>query len=81
MSHGEIVSHLGYLGGFNYGKNLDCIWRIEAPDGLHVQLVAETFSLEPDERYVLITVNSDEHNGLNMKQNNNNTTTAKTKEQ
>lgn len=46
----EIVSHSGYHTGYNYGKNLDCLWRIEAPEGWFVQLIPVHFSLEPNER-------------------------------
>lgn len=43
---GEIVSHAGYHVGDGYGKYLNCVWRIEAPDGLNVELVPDTFSLQ-----------------------------------
>lgn len=45
-SGGEIVSHTGYYLGENYGKNLNCIWRIEAPENMIVVLYAETFDLD-----------------------------------
>ena len=43
---GEIVSHYGYYFGEYHGKNLNCIWRIEAPEGMMVILYAETFDLD-----------------------------------
>lgn len=45
---GEIVSHLGFNEGRVYGKNMDCIWTIEAPPGQMVVLYEEEFDLEGD---------------------------------
>ncbi|XP_052280310.1 low-density lipoprotein receptor-related protein 12-like isoform X2 [Dreissena polymorpha] len=44
--NGIIRSHSGYDVGHDYGKNLDCVWTIEAPEGKFVELVANTFHLE-----------------------------------
>lgn len=44
--HGEIVSHLGFESGRIYGKNLNCVWTIEAPIDMMVLLYAEAFSLD-----------------------------------
>ncbi|XP_052282981.1 cubilin-like isoform X2 [Dreissena polymorpha] len=44
--NGIIRSHSGYDVGHDYGKNLDCVWTIEAPEGKFVQLVANAFHLE-----------------------------------
>jgi len=46
-SHGAIVSHAGY-GYHNYGKNYDCVWRLEAPRGMKIVLYAEMMELEPE---------------------------------
>ncbi|XP_060603556.1 bone morphogenetic protein 1-like [Ruditapes philippinarum] len=48
QNNGEIASHAGFDAGHNYGKNLNCIWRIEAPDGMNVELVAKAFNIEDD---------------------------------
>ena len=44
--NGTIYSHLGYNVGHHYGKNIRCIWTIEAPAGWFVELVAEGFEIE-----------------------------------
>lgn len=44
--NGEIVSHAGFHVGDDYGKYLNCIWHVEAPEGMYVQLIAETFHLQ-----------------------------------
>ncbi|XP_052282982.1 low-density lipoprotein receptor-related protein 12-like [Dreissena polymorpha] len=44
--NGIIRSHAGYDVGHDYGKNWDCVWTIEAPEGKFVELVANTFHLE-----------------------------------
>ncbi|KAH3871069.1 low-density lipoprotein receptor-related protein 12-like [Dreissena polymorpha] len=46
--NGIIRSHAGYDHGHDYGKDLDCLWTIEAPPGKMVQLVANTFNVEGD---------------------------------
>ena len=51
-NNGEIISHSGYNVGHNYGKNQDCVWKVEAPEGLNVQLTPITFDLESDISYV-----------------------------
>ncbi|KAH3883688.1 cubilin-like [Dreissena polymorpha] len=43
--YGIIRSHSGYDVGHDYGKNLDCVWTIAAPEGKFVFLVATTFQL------------------------------------
>ena len=43
---GEIVSHTGYHVGDYYGKYLNCIWTVEAPMGLVVEVIPDTFSLQ-----------------------------------
>merc|ERR1712179_54446 len=47
-NNGVITSHAGFDHGHNYGKNLDCLWTIEAPAGMMVELVAQTFDIESD---------------------------------
>lgn len=47
-NEGVIISHSGFNDGYNYGRDLDCIYQIEGPDGLKVQVVAEYFYLEED---------------------------------
>ena len=46
QDRGVIKSHVGYDAGHQYGKNLDCVWTIEAPPGKFVQITAEDFNLE-----------------------------------
>ena len=53
-NNGEIISHSGYNVGHNYGKNQDCVWKVEAPEGLLVQLDAISFDLESDSVYVYV---------------------------
>ena len=45
-SSGTIKSHGGYDAGHNYGKNMHCTWRIEAPPGWKVLLTAEAFDVQ-----------------------------------
>ncbi|KAH3738368.1 hypothetical protein DPMN_045002 [Dreissena polymorpha] len=47
-NNGQFSSHTGMNNGHNYGKNLNCIWRVQAPEGLKVELVAKSFNLESD---------------------------------
>ncbi|KAL4240816.1 Low-density lipoprotein receptor-related protein 12 [Mactra antiquata] len=46
--NGIINSHAGFDAGHNYGKNINCEWRIEAPTGMNVELVAKQFNIELD---------------------------------
>ncbi|XP_053392700.1 low-density lipoprotein receptor-related protein 12-like [Mercenaria mercenaria] len=46
QDNGEVASHSGFDAGRNYGKNQNCIWRIEAPVGMNVELVAKSFNVE-----------------------------------
>ena len=45
---GVVKSHAGFDAGHNYGKNLNCLWKIEAPLGQYVELVAQSFNVEDD---------------------------------
>jgi len=47
-NNGVVNSHTGLSAGHNYGKNMNCVWRIEAPQGSYVELVAQSFNVEPD---------------------------------
>ena len=44
--NGTLLSHLGYNAGRIYGKNLNCVWTIEAPVDMMVTLYAEAFELD-----------------------------------
>ena len=48
QDNGEITSHAGFDNNHNYGKNLNCTWIIQAPVGMYVELVAESFNVEDD---------------------------------
>ncbi|KAH3873470.1 membrane frizzled-related protein-like [Dreissena polymorpha] len=45
---GQISSHGGFNNSHNYGKNMNCIWRVQAPEGQNVELVAKDFDVEAD---------------------------------
>ena len=45
-NNGEIISHAGYRHGNLYGKNLYCVWQIQAPEGMNVEIMTETFLLQ-----------------------------------
>ena len=47
---GVIKSHTGFDVGHNYGKNVRCIWTIEAPAGKHVEIIPDTFDVEQTSR-------------------------------
>ncbi|WAQ96492.1 CUBN-like protein, partial [Mya arenaria] len=44
--NGTISSHSGIDHGHNYGKDLDCVWTIEAPKGKMVELTSLMFDIE-----------------------------------
>jgi len=44
--NGIILSHVGYTYGHYYGKELNCVWRIEAPEGQVVELIPADFHLQ-----------------------------------
>ena len=43
---GVIKSHAGFDAGHNYGKGLHCVWHIQAPAGLKVELMEDSFDVE-----------------------------------
>jgi len=55
-NNGHIESHNTYQSGGNYLTDMDCTWVIEAPAGMKVELVAETFHLEQDSTLVFYAI-------------------------
>lgn len=47
-NNGEILSHVGYTYGHYYGKNINCMWTVEAPEGMMVELIPIDFHLSND---------------------------------
>jgi len=48
QNNAVISSHTGIANNHTYGRNMDCTWKIEAPEGMLVELVATMFDLEAD---------------------------------
>ena len=44
--NGVIKSHAGFDVGHNYGKSLHCVWHIQAPVGMKVELIEDSFDVE-----------------------------------